>query len=326
MLLFALLVLASAGRIGKLNPQSDATYTLTDDWAGNDFFPAFDFYTGSDPTHGYVHFVDYNTALSEGLIKIGNPIYMGADHSKVASGSGRDSVRIQSKKTFNSGLIIIDLVHMPVGCGTWPAFWTCGPNWPSGGEIDIIEGVDNQATDLTTLHTNNGCDMSGEDPNSFTGHWSTGSQGNPADNCSTGATDQYSNQGCSIVANAGSYGTTLNNGKGGVFATEWDPSVGIQMWFFNRNSIPSDITDNNPNPSNWGKPYARFPFGSNCPSSHFYTHQIIFDLTFCGDWDGSVFGADCPNKGSCNSYVQNNPSAFEEAYWSVNYVKVFQKS
>jgi len=73
------------------------THTLTDDWAGNDFFPAFDFYTASDPTHGYVNFVDYNTALSEGLIKIGNPIYMGADHSKVASGRGRDSVRIQSK-------------------------------------------------------------------------------------------------------------------------------------------------------------------------------------------------------------------------------------
>jgi len=54
--------------------------------------------------------------------------------------------------------------------------------------------------------------------------------------------------------------------------------------------------------------------------------KSFLDLTFCGDWDGSVFGSDCPNKGSCQSYVQNNPSDFEEAYWSVNYVKVFQKS
>jgi len=270
--------------------------------------------------------VDYNTALNEGLIKIGNPIYMGADHTKVASGRGRDSVRIESKKTFNSGLIIIDLVHMPVGCGTWPAFWTCGPSWPNYGEIDIIEGVDNQETDLTTLHTSNGCDMSGESTSTFTGHWSTGSQGNPADNCSVNAGDQYSNQGCSIIGNAGSYGTPLNNGKGGVFATEWDPKVGIQMWFWNRNSIPSDVSSGNPNPSGWGKPYAYFQFGSNCPSTHFANHQIIFDLTFCGDWDGAVFGTDCPNKGSCNSYVQNNPSAFTEAYWSVNYVKVYQQA
>ena len=23
------------------------------------------------------------------------------------------------------------------GCGTWPAFWLVGPNWPNGGEIDV---------------------------------------------------------------------------------------------------------------------------------------------------------------------------------------------
>lgn len=26
---------------------------------------------------------------------------------------------------------------MPFGCGTWPAYWLVGPNWPSGGEIDV---------------------------------------------------------------------------------------------------------------------------------------------------------------------------------------------
>jgi hypothetical protein len=30
---------------------------------------------------------------------------------------------------------------MVVVTGTWPAYWLCGPNWPQGGEIDIIEGV-----------------------------------------------------------------------------------------------------------------------------------------------------------------------------------------
>ncbi len=56
---------------------------------------------------------------------------------------GRDSVRIASTTAYNEALFILDLQHMPEGCGTWPAFWTIsrdGP-WPHGGEIDIIEGV-----------------------------------------------------------------------------------------------------------------------------------------------------------------------------------------
>jgi len=61
-----------------------------------------------------------------------------------------------------------------------------------------------------------------------------------------------------------------------------------------------------------------------CPASHFSNMNLVFDLTFCGDWAGNVFASQCPGKGSCNSYVQNNPKDFTEAYWSVNYVKVFQ--
>lgn len=55
---------------------------------------------------------------------------------------GRDSVRITSNDAFGEVVIVLDLTHMPEGCGTWPAFWTLsrkGP-WPNGGEIDIIEG------------------------------------------------------------------------------------------------------------------------------------------------------------------------------------------
>jgi len=62
----------------------------------------------------------------------------------VSPGSrGRDSIRISSKRAFDESVIIIDLEHMPHGCGTWPAFWTLsqkGP-WPTGGEVDIIEVI-----------------------------------------------------------------------------------------------------------------------------------------------------------------------------------------
>ncbi len=49
------------------------------------------------------------------------------------------SVRIQTKKTYNSGLFVADFFSMPHGCSVWPAYWTVGDgNWPDTGEVDII--------------------------------------------------------------------------------------------------------------------------------------------------------------------------------------------
>lgn len=43
---------------------------------------------------------------------------------------------------------------------TWPAFWTSTPNnWPQGGEIDIIEGVDGEGANLASLHTGGACQV-----------------------------------------------------------------------------------------------------------------------------------------------------------------------
>jgi hypothetical protein len=38
-------------------------------------------------------------------------------------------------------IFVIDIQHMPTGSGTWPAWWSYGPNWPNNGEIDTIETV-----------------------------------------------------------------------------------------------------------------------------------------------------------------------------------------
>lgn len=69
---------------------------------------------------------------------------MRSDNLKVVppGARGRDSVRIISKASYSESVMVLDIAHMPEGCGTWPAFWTLsaeGP-WPEGGEIDIIEG------------------------------------------------------------------------------------------------------------------------------------------------------------------------------------------
>lgn len=116
--------------VAALVRPSIAGYALEDDYSTKNFFDMFEFFTEPDPTNGFVHFVDQSTAQNTGLISTsGNAVRMGVDHTNVAP-NGRNSVRLTSNKSYNSGLIILDIAHMPEGCGTWPAFWTTGPGWP----------------------------------------------------------------------------------------------------------------------------------------------------------------------------------------------------
>lgn len=282
-----------------------AAYSLKDDYSGNNFAGMFSFDTEDDPTHGYVNYVDQNTAQSQGLYSVNNGVVtLGVDHTNVASGRGRNSVRVTSHAQYTHGLVVLDLAHMPGSiCGTWPAFWMTGPNWPNSGEIDIIEGVNSQSQNKMSLHTSNGCSV-------------------PQGNC-------QGNQGCSIDnGGSSSYGNGFNSANGGTYAMEWTSSQ-ISVWFFSRGSEPSDINSANPNPTNWGSPTASFASGSSCDiDSHFMNNNIVFDTTFCGDWAGQVFSSDSTCSAlasSCTDYVQNNPSAFADAYWAINYLKVYEQ-
>ena len=192
-----------------------------------------------------------------------------------------------------------------------------GSNWPNNGEIDIIEGVNEQTQNQMTLHTSDGCTINNS---GFTGTLETA-------NCYVEASGQSSNSGCSIQSGSTqSYGTGFNNGGGGIYATEWTGSA-ISVWFFPSSSVPADISSGTPNPAGWGTPTALFSGGCDI-DSHFNDLQIVFDITFCGDWAGSVWGSSsCASQAaSCVDFVQNNPTAFQETYWRVQSLKVYQDS
>lgn len=233
--------------------------------------------------------------------------------------NGRPSIRLESKKKYDQGLIVLDVEHMPFGCGTWPAFWTLGPNWPKGGEIDILEGVNEYTNNGMTLHTGPGCAI-GSDTTQFSGEVTT-------PNCDVAAEDQSKNVGCSIKhPSTKSYGAGLNKNGGGIYATQWS-SDAISIYFFPRGSEPADVLGDAPNPSTWGKPAAKFA-GACDIDKMFAEQKIVIDTTFCGDWAGSK---DVWNTGSCgkkaatcNDFVRDNPSAFTEAYWTINALKVYQ--
>jgi hypothetical protein len=111
---------------------------------------------------------------------------------------------------------------------------------------------------------------------------------------------------------------------------EWT-SEHIAVWFFPRYSIPENVFSDNPDPSTWGFPIARFVAegGTGCVIDNYFTTQsLVYNITFCGDWSGAVWGSDpvCSAlASSCVEYVDNNPAAYENAYWSVNSVRVFQQ-
>ncbi|KAF2460070.1 concanavalin A-like lectin/glucanase domain-containing protein [Lineolata rhizophorae] len=304
--------------LALVNYSAAGGFVLSDDYNPSNFFDKFNFYTGQDPTHGFVDYIDQSSAHDGGLIDASSgQIYMGVDHVNMAP-NGRQSVRLESKTRYNSGLIILDLAHMPGGiCGTWPAFWTVGDNWPNNGEIDIIEGVHDQSANKMTLHTGPGCAISAN--GGFSGSVGT-------TNCDVNAAGQGANEGCQISdSNSNTYGSGFNSNNGGVYATLWD-SDAISMYFFPRGAIPGDISSGDPDPSSWGSPKAKFS-GFCDISRTFRDHRIIFDTTFCGDWAGATWGntACAARAGTCNDFVRDNPAAFQDAYWSINSLKVYQQ-
>jgi hypothetical protein len=149
-----------------------------------------------------------------------------------------------------------------------------GPNWPYDGEIDIIEGVNSQASNDMTLHTGPGCSISNN--GTFSGSMTTS-------NCYVNAPGQSQNAGCQITTtNPQSYGADFNANGGGVYATEWT-SQSINIYFFPRSSIPSDISNGNPDPSTWGTALASFSGGFNI-DSFFKDQQIVRVLNFLEIW------------------------------------------
>jgi len=315
------------------NPSSSTAWSLDEAWQGNTFFDNFDFWAWNDPTHGTVSYQGASNAWNQGLISINNKgnAIMTVDQTEHVSG-GRKAVRIHGKKRYTGGMVIMDAVHAPTGCGTWPAWWMNGDNWPYGGEIDIMEGVNAFSQNQISIHTGSGCRIPSNSNDLQTGSLTTGWF--DSYNC---AAYETGNEGCGVrdLTNQGSFGEGFNAAGGGVYALEWT-QAGIRVWFFSRNNIPSDITNDSPDPASWGKPTANFR-GDTCDPYKFFTENFnIFTNTFCGDWSGadSVWNSagyagqteSCASKtgySTCSDYVLNKGSAFSEAYWEVSYVKYF---
>ncbi|KAK8197336.1 concanavalin A-like lectin/glucanase domain-containing protein [Phyllosticta capitalensis] len=305
--------------LATLLAPASADYVLVDDYEPSNFFDKFDFFTLTDPTEGFVDYVNQTYAQEDGLISnTSDRVYIGVDTThtyNVYSDRGRPSVRLQSSQSYTHGLFILDLNHMPYGCGTWPAWWTVGDinTWPSDGEIDIIEGVNVNQNNTNKIYTSNhGCTITGKGQTAIA----------DAFDCTDGCG--------SVSTNPFSYGAGFSMVSGGVYAMEWTSDY-IRVWFFDRANIPRSIATGQPDSSEFGMPMSNFQGGCDI-DRYFRNHKIVFDITFCGQWAGPAFNASssCPQTpgydawDSCKFYVAGNPSAFNNAYWDINSMKVYQ--
>ncbi|KAI5122192.1 hypothetical protein M0805_007089 [Coniferiporia weirii] len=312
-----------AATVFSANPLlvSAATYNLKDNFVGEGFYSGFTFEAIADPTQGRVNYVDQATAVADNLTFASSDTFiMRADSTTTlsASGPGRNSVRIKSDNTYTTHVVVFDMRHMPQGCGTWPAAWeTLEDGWPASGEVDIVEGVNDVSPNQSTLHTSPDCTMPG-------GIEQTGTA--LLTDCDSNANG---NSGCGVHNNkANNYGPDFNSAGGGWYAMERTTSF-IRVFFWSRgdSSVPSGVSGGTSSidTDNWGEPVALFP-NTDCDlASHFGENNIIINLTFCGSWAGidSIYSSSgCP--GDCVDYVNNNPSAFTDAYFDFAAVRVYE--
>ncbi|KAJ7684334.1 glycoside hydrolase family 16 protein [Mycena polygramma] len=304
----------SSRRSNDSSASTKTTWTLADNYQGEDFLTQWDFFNRPDPTKGQVNYLDAADAKQKHLAFVqGKSMILAVDNTThLSAGENRDSVRISSKKTYNAGsLFIADFAAMPASCGVWPAWWTVGPSWPKGGEIDVLENVHQKNNNKMTLHTSPGCVVKSKVQMSGTVDKT---------DCQIGA----DNAGCGVLDHdETSYGQGFNQAGGGVYAHTWTNDA-INVWHFSRDKIPADIKSNKPNPTGWGTPTGSFVAGSGCDfSQHFKDHVLTIDTTIGGDWGGSAAGLKTAGCSTSISDIVKDPANFDAARWNINYIQVY---
>lgn len=184
-----------------------------------------------------------------------------------------------------------------------------------------------------------------------------------ADDCWSEAPHQWYNQGCAISDERNyTIGQTFNDQGGRVYLLEWDDyNRHIRLWVFApHESIPDSLAEGMRtasgehenendvgsanrtylNPDEWGTPFAYYTIGaeSACPTHHFQTMRIIFNLAFCGMAAGNRYFGGCPKRItrkfnvtggdpvlSCNAYIESNPEEMDEAFWKIRGVYVYER-
>ncbi|KAF9218726.1 hypothetical protein BS17DRAFT_761973, partial [Gyrodon lividus] len=145
-------------------------------------------------------------------------------------------------------------------------------------------------------------------------------------NCDVNETN---NESCSVLVNdSKSFGPAFNSVGGGWYAIERTPSF-VKVFFWERysTSVPGNVKNcgSTVDTGSWGTPAAYYP-NTDCDfSTHLGPQSIVIDLDLCGTWagDANVYAeSGCPS--TCDDYVNQNPSAFQTAYFTFNSIHIYE--
>ncbi|KAK4159022.1 glycoside hydrolase family 16 protein [Cladorrhinum sp. PSN259] len=321
---------------GPYPKYSTLEYQIMEEYQPSEFLDKFEYFDGEDPANGFVQYTSQEEALRRNLayVKTDNghttSVVLRADNSLDAE-NGRRSIRLHSKNQYGPGLFIFDVKHTPYGCGSQPALWLADPdNWPENGEIGVMRGYHGDHINWMNLYTSANCNVGGVKRKM------KGSQITTHCDYSSESFNGCFSQAWSFKQKENTYtiGPNFNNAGGGIMAMEYR-NEGIRIWQFSRDNIPDDISlvgdghQKNPNPSKWGPPMADYP-NTNCNiGDHFKNQRIIVNIGFCGSpapyrWTEGD-GCFVQNPGTtCQGYVAQNASAFDNTYWEFNGFQIYR--
>jgi hypothetical protein len=201
-------------------------------------------------------------------------------------------------------------------------------------EIDLIENVNYETAGVLSFYTGENCSV----------------------NAVRGKVEEESKlwclhngdltEGCRFIGEENTFGKAFNDNhyRYNVLLIEADA---IKVWWFKDGEAPSDLDSEHPDPSQWtaepnvhltpddcdfAKQFSRFHVVSgNCsPASQLKPRVAVniemqvINLTFCGDW--AKIDPYFESEAECIKWVAENPKDFEETFWEINSVKLFQKA